>query len=158
LVTRTGLSYAHTQITLVAILTDGYENGSKRHTMEDVNRRISHQREKYGWDFLFLGANQDAIATAARMGIASRDSATYVADGAGTLASHSSLSRKAKAMRLHAMQMADEEAEKRVQGPGLPPAEKIRRRGQACRQPPDRGNWRGMEWHRSGGETRPSAR
>ena len=97
---------------IVAILTDGLENASRRYTLADINQRITHQRENYAWEFLFLGANQDAIATAVRMGIQAHNSATYAADAAGSLASHSSMSRKAMAMRKMSMRMADEQAER----------------------------------------------
>lgn len=84
---------------IVAILTDGEENASTRYTWTDIAARISHQREKYQWQFLFLGANQDAIATAARLNIARADSATYEASAAGYGASTRSISRKTSALR-----------------------------------------------------------
>ena len=55
--------------TLFVITTDGMENASRRHTLEDVKRKIERQREKYGWEFIFLGANIDAAQTASSMGI-----------------------------------------------------------------------------------------
>ncbi len=63
---------------IVAILTDGLENASSDYKLKDVASRIRHQRETYKWEFLFLGANQDAIATAARMNIGRKSSATYI--------------------------------------------------------------------------------
>ena len=75
---------------IIAILTDGEENSSRKFSMADINQRITHQTEAYQWEFLFLGANQDAIATAAHMGIQAHNSATFVADDddikAGSLA------------------------------------------------------------------------
>jgi uncharacterized protein YegL len=65
---------------IIAILTDGEENASQLFSMADINQRITHQTEKYQWEFMFLGANQDAIATAALMGIHSRQAATFAAD------------------------------------------------------------------------------
>jgi len=65
---------------IIAILTDGQENASEHFNMASINQRITHQTEKYQWEFLFLGANQDAIATAARMGIQAHNSATFVAN------------------------------------------------------------------------------
>ena len=91
---------------IVAILTDGYENASHRYTQRDIAKRIRHQREKYGWEFLFLGANQDAIATAAKMNIAPANAATFQADEAGAKASFKASSRKASAMRMMALQPA----------------------------------------------------
>lgn len=84
---------------IVAILTDGLENASTQFTWHDIASRIRHQQEKYRWQFLFLGANQDAIATAARMHIAPADAATFRADGAGIAASARSVSRKTAALR-----------------------------------------------------------
>ncbi len=60
----------------------------------------------YRWTFLFLGANQDAIATAAQLNVAAANSATYVADDAGSRASHTAFSRKARALRRSAMGIA----------------------------------------------------
>ncbi|OAI42080.1 hypothetical protein AYO41_04765 [Verrucomicrobia bacterium SCGC AG-212-E04] len=61
---------------IVAVLTDGLENASTQYKWADVASRIRHQQQNYQWKFLFLGANQDAIATAAKMNISQRDSAT----------------------------------------------------------------------------------
>ena len=88
---------------VLAILTDGLENASKKYTWEQVSKLIRQQTDQYKWTFLFLGANQDAIATAAKIGITAANSATYVADAAGSRASHSSLSRKVRSMRRMAM-------------------------------------------------------
>ena len=79
---------------IVAILTDGLENSSQNYTWQKIARVIKQQTEQYRWTFLFLGANQDAIATAAQMNIAAANAATYVADAAGLHASSSSLSAK----------------------------------------------------------------
>ena len=87
---------------IVAILTDGYENASRKYTQHDIAERIRHQREKYGWEFLFLGANQDAIATAAAMNIGPGSAATFQADAVGAKASFKSTSRKASALRMAA--------------------------------------------------------
>jgi uncharacterized protein YegL len=84
---------------VVAILTDGEENSSRRFTWQDIAGRIRHQEEHYAWRFLFLGANQDAIATGARMGVAMADSATFIDDGAGYSSSAKAISRKVRAIR-----------------------------------------------------------
>lgn len=88
---------------IVAILTDGLENASEKYTWKQVARLIKQQTEQYRWTFLFLGANQDAIATAAQLSIAAANSANYVADAAGSRAVHRSLSRKMRSMRSFAM-------------------------------------------------------
>ena len=88
---------------IVTILTDGLENASQTFTWKDVAAKIKHQTEAYKWTFLFLGANQDAIATAAQMNIGAANAATYVADDAGARSSSSAASRKVRAMRAQAM-------------------------------------------------------
>ncbi len=66
----------HPTKVIVAILTDGEENSSHRYSLRDVNQRITHQTQVYQWEFLYLGADHDAIASAARMGIEARNSVT----------------------------------------------------------------------------------
>ena len=70
--------------TLFVITTDGMENASRRYTYDKVRAMIERQREKYGWEFLFLGANIDATREAARFGIRSDCAADYHADSVGT--------------------------------------------------------------------------
>lgn len=70
--------------TLFIITTDGYENASKRYDYEKVRRMIQHEKEKYGWEFLFLGANIDAAAEAKRFGISADRVVNYKCDEAGT--------------------------------------------------------------------------
>ena len=84
---------------ITAILTDGEENASTRHTWQDVQQRIRHQTDAYQWQFLFLGANQDAIATAALAGIAAHNASTFVADHAGSAATMDAITRKMKSIR-----------------------------------------------------------
>ena len=83
---------------IVAILTDGLENSSQNYTWQQIADAIKQQSEQYRWTFLFLGANQDAIATAAQMNITAANAAAYVADDAGLHASASSLTRKVRAL------------------------------------------------------------
>jgi len=70
--------------TLFVITTDGMENASHRYTYERVTEMIRRQQEKYGWEFLFLGANIDAAKEAARFGIEADRAANYHADTLGT--------------------------------------------------------------------------
>ena len=70
--------------TLFVITTDGQENASHRYTSEQVKRMIERQKEKYGWEFLFIGANIDAVETAKQYGIGKDRAVNYNADGAGT--------------------------------------------------------------------------
>ena len=69
--------------TVVVITTDGMENASRRYSREQVKRLIEHEQEKYGWEFIFLGANIDAAETAEGMGISRDRSANFMADDAG---------------------------------------------------------------------------
>ena len=70
--------------TLFVITTDGMENASHQYSYEKVKEMIRRQQEKYGWEFLFLGANIDAAAEAARFGIRADRAANYHADSKGT--------------------------------------------------------------------------
>lgn len=69
---------------LFVITTDGMENASRRYRYEDVRRLVERMKEEYGWEFLFLGANIDAIATAGRFGIGADRAVDYHADSEGT--------------------------------------------------------------------------
>ena len=70
--------------TIFVITTDGMENASRRHTYEEVRSQIERQREKYGWEFLFLGANMDAVSAARRFGIREDRAVRYECDAEGT--------------------------------------------------------------------------
>ena len=70
--------------TLFIITTDGMENASKRYDYRKVKEMIERQKSKYGWEFLFLGANIDAAREAARFGIGSDKAVTYCSDSMGT--------------------------------------------------------------------------
>lgn len=70
--------------TIFIITTDGMENSSRIYTYDKVKQMVERQKEKYGWEFLFLGANIDAIETAGRFGIQPSRAVNYECDGAGT--------------------------------------------------------------------------
>lgn len=70
--------------TMFVITTDGMENASHRYTSEKVKRMIELKKEKYGWEFLFIGANIDAVETAKRYGIGAERAVNYHADCEGT--------------------------------------------------------------------------
>ena len=70
--------------TMFVITTDGQENASRRYSYEKVRGMIERQKSKYGWEFLFLGANIDAAAEAKRFGIGSDRAVRYRCDEAGT--------------------------------------------------------------------------
>ena len=69
--------------TLFVITTDGMENASRRYNYEQVKAMVERQKEKYGWEFLFLGANIDAAATAGRFGIQPDRAVNFHNDSAG---------------------------------------------------------------------------
>lgn len=69
---------------LFVITTDGMENSSREYTTEKIKKVVQHQKKKYGWEFMFLGANIDAISTAARYGIDEDFAVEYHADQIGT--------------------------------------------------------------------------
>ncbi|MFC2716593.1 MAG: hypothetical protein ACFN3C_04200 [Stomatobaculum longum] len=69
--------------TLFVITTDGQENASRRYSYGELRRLIEGQKEKYGWEFLFLGANMDAVETAGRFGIGADRAVRYHSDSAG---------------------------------------------------------------------------
>lgn len=69
---------------LFIITTDGYENSSNDYSYNQIRKMIKYQMEKYNWQFLFLGANIDAIAAAKNFGIPREYATNYVADGKGT--------------------------------------------------------------------------
>ena len=70
--------------TLFAIITDGMENSSHMYTSDKVKQMIERQKQKYGWEFLFIGANIDAVETAKNFGIAKECAVDYIADAQGT--------------------------------------------------------------------------
>ena len=70
--------------TLFIITTDGMENASKQYGYEKVKRMIERQKERYDWEFLFLGANMDAISVAGRFGIAPERAVRFHSDEKGT--------------------------------------------------------------------------
>ena len=85
--------------TLFVIITDGMENASRSYTAEQIRQKIKHQKEKYGWEFLFLGANIDAVETAGHFGIASDRAVSYRSDSAGTRLNYEVISDAVSCMR-----------------------------------------------------------
>ena len=69
---------------LFVITTDGMENASREFTGSKIKTMVQHQKERYGWEFLFLGANIDAVSTAARFGIEEDFAVDFHADAVGT--------------------------------------------------------------------------
>jgi len=88
---------------IVAILTDGEENSSLQFSLASISARIAHQRDVYNWQFFFLGADQDAIATAAAMNIGHDAAMRFAADNEGFGRSSRAISRKLRSLRKHSM-------------------------------------------------------
>ncbi|MBQ6398801.1 MAG: VWA domain-containing protein [Clostridia bacterium] len=86
--------------TIFVITTDGMENASRRYSYEKVKQMVERQKEKYGWEFLFLGANIDAIETAGRFGIAPDRAANYNSDHEGTALNYEVLADTVQRMRV----------------------------------------------------------
>lgn len=84
---------------MFVITTDGQENASREYSFEQIKRMVETQKREYGWEFIFLGANIDAIATAARFGISADRAANYHADGAGTRLNYEAVSDAISQMR-----------------------------------------------------------
>lgn len=89
--------------TLFVITTDGMENASCRYTAGEIKMKIQRQKEKFGWEFLFLGANIDAAETAAQIGIDRSRTASFHSDQAGTRLNYEVIGDAVRAMREKAL-------------------------------------------------------
>ena len=88
--------------TIFVITTDGLENASREYSYDRVKEMVERQKEKYGWEFLFLGANIDAVKTAGRFGIKADRAANYNSDHVGTALNYEVLAETVCAMRASA--------------------------------------------------------
>ena len=93
--------------TTFVIMTDGMENASHHYDSETVKRMIEHEKEKYGWEFLFLAANIDAVETAGRFGITADRAVNYHADSCGTAEAYDTVAETVCAQRMGAPISAD---------------------------------------------------
>ena len=85
--------------TIFIITTDGMENSSHRYTYDKVKKMVERQRDKYGWEFLFLGANIDAIEVAGRFGVQANRAVNYECDSEGTQLNYEVLSKAVSRVR-----------------------------------------------------------
>lgn len=85
--------------TLFIITTDGMENSSYRYTYDKVKKMVERQKERYGWEFLFLGANIDAIEVAGRFGINADCAVNYKCDSIGTEINYRAISKAISRVR-----------------------------------------------------------
>ena len=88
---------------IVVVFTDGEENASRQFTWRDVSDSIQHQQKVYSWEFIFLGANQDAIATASNMKMNTKNSGNIEFSAPGISAAKKAMSRKVAAMRMSSL-------------------------------------------------------
>ena len=85
--------------TIFVITTDGMENASHRYTSDQVKTMVRQQKEKHGWEFLFLGANIDAVETAARFGIAEDRAVSFHNDAKGQALNYTEVSEAVRTVR-----------------------------------------------------------
>ncbi len=85
---------------IVLIITDGKENNSKEFEASSVKRLITKQTDKYNWEFVFIGANQDVIFTATTLGIRAVNTVSFKSTGASVDAMYSNLSKNVASFRL----------------------------------------------------------
>ncbi len=85
--------------TLFVITTDGMENASKNYNAKAVKRMIEDKKEKFGWEFIFIGANIDAVETASHYGINSDCAVNYNADSRGTNIVYEALGKAVRSVR-----------------------------------------------------------
>jgi len=88
--------------TMFVITTDGQENSSRLYSADKVKEMVNRQKEKYGWEFLFLGANIDAITAASRIGINADRAVKFHSDSAGTRLNYEVVSDTITCMRCSA--------------------------------------------------------
>lgn len=93
--------------TIFVIITDGMENASCIYSSEKVKAMIEHEKEKYGWEFIFLGANIDAVETARHFGIGSDRAVNYNCDSQGTRLNYEVVSDAVSCCRMSAPIKAD---------------------------------------------------
>jgi uncharacterized protein YegL len=88
---RTAEDYRASKVMFV-IATDGMENASREYSYEKIRKKVEQHKERDGWEFIFLGANIDAVETAGRFGITADKAANYHADSEGTQLSYAVMS------------------------------------------------------------------
>mgnify|MGYP001227089143 CR=1 FL=1 len=104
---------------LLVITTDGMENASQEYRYKQIRSLVEQQQKKYGWEFIFLGANIDAIAAAADLGINADRAANYHADSAGTQLNYDAVNdavsdlRKTRSIKTNWKARIDEDYQRR---------------------------------------------
>lgn len=100
---------------LMVIVTDGFENASTEFTSQKVSEMISHQRNVYKWEFMFIGANQDAVLSAKEIGIPMAAAITYAPNAQGTQLAFGMMAEKIQNYRAYgdaqALEIKEEDRE-----------------------------------------------
>ena len=94
--------------TIFIITTDGMENASHRYNLQQVKKMVKRQTDKYGWEFLFLGANIDAIEAAGNIGIRANRAVTYHNDEAGTALNYEVMEKAIHHVRCRSAPLPDD--------------------------------------------------
>lgn len=97
--------------TIFVITTDGMENASHKYSSDEVKKLIENQKKKYGWEFMFLAANIDAVETAKSFGIDENRAVNYHADSVGTACLYDTVSEAVCSVR-QGKKMSDNWSEK----------------------------------------------
>jgi uncharacterized protein YegL len=84
---------------VVVVMTDGFENASREFRRGTIKEMIKHQEEKYNWQFVFMGANMDAVAEGSTFGVKSANAFTFVQDSAGLKSAYGALSSNLRSYR-----------------------------------------------------------
>ena len=85
--------------TIFIITTDGLENASREYSYDRVKKMIDKKKKKHGWEFLFLGANMDAVAEAGKLGIHADHTTNFVCDEMGTAITYRAMGKAVSAIR-----------------------------------------------------------
>jgi uncharacterized protein YegL len=85
---------------MFVIITDGHENASQKYSAEKIKKRVEHQKKYHGWEFVFFGANMDAIAEAGKLGIAANRAQNFQANAVGVGISFLGMSKIVSAHRV----------------------------------------------------------
>ncbi len=100
---------------IFVIITDGFENASHRFTLRLIHSMISHQREKYGWEFVFLCANQDAIAAGQSLGVSPDNSMKFAHTGETVCTAFAATSSNLVGLRSHTAESLSYSAQQRAE-------------------------------------------
>lgn len=90
----------HKRKVVMVIITDGLENASREYSYLDVKDLIQCQKSRHGWEFIFLGANMDAVEEAAKIGIQEERAGTYANDSRGLEVTYQAISNAVSRMRM----------------------------------------------------------